>query len=53
LIQFRRVALLKGLPIGGRFETRDFYSGHPHYGVGTRGDYQNSLAFTAGLLIRF
>ena len=53
LIQFKRVPLLKSTPIGGRLEVRDFYSGQPHYGVGTRGDFQNNLVFTAGLLIRF
>jgi hypothetical protein len=53
LIQFKGVPLLKDLPIGGRFEVRDFYSGQPHYGVATRGNYQNNIAFTGGLLIRF
>jgi len=53
LIQFKRVPLLKNSPIGGRLEVRDFYSGQPHYGVETRGVFQNNLAFTAGLLIRF
>ena len=53
LIQFKGVPLLKNLPIGGRFEVRDFYSGQPHYGVETRGNFQNNVAFTGGLLIRF
>lgn len=53
LVQFKRVPLLKNLPIGGRLEVREFYSGQPHYGVETRGDFQNNLAFTGGLLIRF
>lgn len=53
LIQFKGVPLLRNLPIGGRLEVRDFYSGQPHYGVETRGDFQNSLAFTGGLLVRF
>ena len=53
LIQFKRVPLLRSLPIGGRLEVRDFYSGQPHYGVGTSGDYQNNLTFSGGLLIRF
>jgi hypothetical protein len=52
-IQFEGVPLLKNLPIGGRFEVRDFYSGQPHYGVDTRGTLQNNLVFTGGLLIRF
>lgn len=53
LIQFKGVPLLKNLPIGGRLEIRDFYSGQPRYGVDTRGDFQNYVAFTGGLLIRF
>lgn len=53
LIQFKGIPLLKNLPIGGRFEVRDFYSDQPHYGVETRGNLQNNVAFTAGLLIRF
>jgi hypothetical protein len=53
IIQFRGVPVLKNLPIGGRFEVRDFYSGQPHYGVDTRGTLQNNLVFTGGLLIRF
>ena len=53
IIQFKGVPLLKNLPIGGRFEVRDFYSGQPHYGVDTRGTLQNNLVFTGGLLIRF
>jgi hypothetical protein len=53
LIQFKGVPLLQNLPIGGRFEVRDFYSGQPHYGVETQGSRQNNLTFTGGLLIRF
>lgn len=53
LIQFKGVPLLKNLPIGGRFEVQDFYSGQPHYGVETRRNLQNNVAFTGGLLIRF
>jgi hypothetical protein len=53
LIQFKGVPLLQNLPIGGRFEVRDFYSGQPHYGVETQGNRQNNLTFTGGLLIRF
>ena len=53
LIQFKGVPLLKNLPVGGRFEVRDFYSGQPHYGVDTHGALQNNLVFTGGLLIRF
>jgi len=50
LIQFKGVPMLKNLPIGGRFELRDFYSGQPHYGVATQGDFQNNLAFTGGIV---
>ena len=53
LIQFKGVPLLGNLPIGARFEVRDFYSGQPHYGVETRGSLQNNVAFAGGLLIRF
>jgi hypothetical protein len=53
LIPFKGVPLLRNLPIGGRFEVRDFYSGQPHYGVETQGNRQNNLTFTGGLLIRF
>lgn len=53
LIQFKGVPLLKRLPIGGRLEVRDFYSGQPHYGIDTLGDFQNNLTFSGGLLIRF
>jgi hypothetical protein len=53
LIQFKGVPLLKNLPIGGRLEVRDFYSGQPHYGIDTLGDFQNNLVFSGGLLIRF
>jgi hypothetical protein len=46
LIQFKGVPLLQNLPIGGRFEVRDFYSRQPHYGVETQGNRQNNLTFT-------
>jgi hypothetical protein len=48
LIRFKGVPLLKYSPIGARFEVRDFYSGRPHYGVGTRCGFQNNVAFTGG-----
>lgn len=41
------------IPIGFRFEVRDFYSGLPDYNVRVTGSLQNNLAFTGGLLIRF
>jgi hypothetical protein len=53
LIHLKGFPLLKDLPIGGRFEVRDFYSGQPHYGVETSGNFQNNVALTGGLLIRF
>ena len=46
LIQFKGVFLLRNLPIGGRFEVRDFYSGQPHYCVETSGNLQNNLPVT-------
>jgi hypothetical protein len=53
LIQFKGVPLLKNLSIVARLEVRDFYSGQPHYGIDTLGDFQNNLVFSGGLLIRF
>src|ERR1700756_4578810 len=46
LIQLKGVPLLRNLPIGSRLEVRDCYSGQPHYGVDTRGSFQNSVVFT-------
>jgi len=40
------------IPIGARFEVRDFYSGTPNFGL-PASDRQNSIAFTGGLLLRF
>ncbi len=47
------VPLIGALPIGGRVEVRDFYSGQPNYGVPTEGTRQNSVVLTGGLLLRF
>jgi hypothetical protein len=44
LIQFKGVPLLKDLPIGGRFEVRNFYFGQPHYGVETRGEIFRTIS---------
>ena len=41
------------IPIGFRFEVRDFYSGQPNYNLRVTGNLQNNLAFTGGLLIKF
>jgi hypothetical protein len=53
LIHLKGLPLRDGLPIGTRFEVRDFYSGQPLYGVPTHGNWQNNIVFTGGLLIRF
>jgi hypothetical protein len=41
------------LPIGTRFEAREFLSGQPNYGVPTTSGLQNNVAITGGLLLRF
>jgi len=41
------------IPIGFRVEVRDFYSGSPNYNQPVRGNLQNNLVFTGGLLIKF
>jgi hypothetical protein len=53
LIHLTGLPFVRNLPIAGRFEIRDFYSGQPHYGVTTSSSFQNNVAFTAGLLLRF
>jgi hypothetical protein len=53
LIHLSGIPLIGKLPIGGRLEVRNFYSGQPKYGVSTDGSRQNSLLFTGGLLLRF
>ncbi len=52
LVHFK-VPVLGQLPIGARFEVRDFYSGEPNYAVETTNKLQNNIAFTGGLLLRF
>ena len=53
LIHLKGVPLIGALPIGGRFEVRDFYSGQPKYGVQTNGSLQNNISFTGGLVLHF
>lgn len=53
LVHLSGIPLIGTLPIGARFEVRDFYSGQPNYGVPTDSSLQNSLVFTGGLLLRF
>jgi hypothetical protein len=53
VVHLKGIPLIGVLPIGGRVEVRDFYSGQPHFGVRTDGTRQNSIVFTGGLLLRF
>ena len=53
LVHLKGVPVIGKLPIGTRFEVRDFYSGQPNYGVHSDSSFQNNIAFTAGLLLRF
>jgi hypothetical protein len=53
LIRLKGLPLLGTLPIGARIEVRDFYSGHPNYGLSTNGSFQNNVSFTGGLLLHF
>jgi hypothetical protein len=52
-IDTRAVVRVLKIPIGFRFEVRDFYSGLPNYNQKVTGNLQNNVAFTGGLLIRF
>ena len=52
-IDTRNVVRLLRIPIGFRFEVRDFYSGVPNYNRQIDASRQNNVAFTGGLLIRF
>ena len=47
------IPVLGSLPIGARFEVRDFLSGQPNYGVPTTSSLQNNATLTGGLLLRF
>jgi hypothetical protein len=53
LLHLKGIPIVKNLPIGARFEVRDFYSGQPNYGVPSSSSLQNNIAFTGGLLLRF
>ena len=53
LVRLSRIPIVRKLPIGARFEVRDFYSGQPNYGVPTSGSHQNNIVLTGGLLLRF
>jgi hypothetical protein len=52
-IDTHSVVRLLRIPIGFRFELRDFYSGVPNYDRQIDASRQNNVAFTGGLLIRF
>ena len=52
-IDTRTVVRILKIPIGFRIEVRDFYSGVPNYNQEVTGNFQNNLAFTGGLLIKF
>jgi len=52
-IDTRSVVRVLKIPIGFRFEVRDFYSGLPNYDRTIDASRQNNVAFTGGLLIRF
>jgi len=52
-IDTRSVVRVLRIPIGFRFEVRDFYSGLPNYNRTIDASRQNNVAFTGGLLIRF
>jgi hypothetical protein len=41
------------VPIGFRFEVRDFYAGLPNYNLPVSGSLHNNVVFTGGLLIKF
>jgi hypothetical protein len=53
LLRLSNIPVIQHLPIGARFEVRDFYSGQPDYGVPTDGNRQNNVVFTGGFLLRF
>jgi hypothetical protein len=53
VVRLKGIPLIGALPIGGRVEARDFFSGQPNYGVPTDGSRQNSIVLTGGLLLRF
>jgi hypothetical protein len=52
-VDTRSVVRVLRIPIGFRFEVRDFYSGVPNYNRQIDASRQNNVVFTGGLLIRF
>lgn len=52
-IDTRSVVRVLRIPVGFRLEVRDFYSGLPNYNQKIDASWQNNVAFTGGLLIRF
>jgi hypothetical protein len=52
-VDTRSVVRVLRIPIGFRFEVREFYSGVPNYNRQIDASRQNNVAFTGGLLIRF
>jgi hypothetical protein len=53
LVRLKGVPVVGQVPIGARFEVRDFYSGQPNYGVRTNSTLQNNIVFTGGLVLHF
>ena len=53
LVRLKGIPKIGTLPIGARFEVRDFYSGQPKYGVPSNGSFQNNVSFTGGLVLHF
>jgi len=53
LVRLKGIPVVGQLPIGARFEVRDFYSGQPNYGVRTNSTLQNNIVFTGGLVLHF
>jgi hypothetical protein len=52
-VDTRTVVHVLKIPIGFRFEVRDFYSGQPNYNVAVTRGLQNNIALTGGLLLKF
>jgi hypothetical protein len=52
-VDTRPAIRLLGIPIGARFEVRDFYSGTPNYNQALTSSRQHNVTVTGGLLLRF
>jgi hypothetical protein len=52
-VDTRPVIRVLGIPIGARFEVRDFYSGQPNYNQTLASGRQHNVAVTGGLLLKF